>query len=506
MTSLEGLEGGGIAYNAAGQAVLSDQAIGVLTTAMNVGGIGGGTLAAASSAYNAYVSDQNQAAAFSAAVKSLNGLTEYDRYRESIFLQVFSQTVDDPNKDADTSDLNGNGRVDDKVTHFLYWWDGRIKYLKAAVPTLESITDTFFNGTLGEFKNYIQSELTSVVNESNALDCVTTTTTGMLAKADTGTDTMTGDGTIAAAARALDTSFWNPAADGSFDGIVSGFNDFISEAQTIQAIDINQLTANWQTYIKNFYNEDAGSAAEDGSTISDYYTTLGEVKGYLSNWKTQITEKRNALPSCKMGSLGSLGIDLANVCQSCGYSTFCAKDCIVDSGAEKSSIPCKFDFTLKGGSLDYEVDDEITTALNDIDTLISKLGDFQNAIKQYVQDMENTYSAIESGYGGLNPAVYSWTDSRGQHSIKAQVGPYKLASTIKTESGNWLKKEICIRMVDYSDDGSNSWVQVTRQDPKDKDVKSGKVSLGMWNPFFSGKITKKGKSYYSYDKVGLAGN
>jgi len=73
------------------------------------GAVVGGGLAASTATYNAYVADQNQSAAFAAASQMLNGLPDYDRFRESIFLQVFSQTVDDPNKDMDSDDLNGNG-------------------------------------------------------------------------------------------------------------------------------------------------------------------------------------------------------------------------------------------------------------------------------------------------------------------------------------------------------------------------------------------------------------
>ena len=446
----------------------------------------GATLASGASTYNAYVTSQNQAEAIAAASRSLNGLPEYDSDRESVFLQVFSQTVDDPNKDTDTSDLNGNGIINEKVPHFLYWWDGRIKHLKGVIPTLTSITNTFFNGTLQDFNSYIQ----------NAIN------TGMLSEA--GSNNANSDGSIAKVARALNPAFWDANNDGSFNGIVSGFNAFLSQAEAIQAINVNQLTSNWQTYIQNFYNENAGRQVEDGTTITDYYTLLGEVKGYLENWETQIVAARNALPSCKMGSLSSATESGTSSCEPCN-STYCSNDCIVNSGPEMSPMPCKFDFTPQGGSVDWSIDDEITAALNDINTLISTISTFQDTIQQYAKDMANTYAAIESGFGGLNPATYSWTDSRGNHSITASVGNYQLASTITTESGNWLNKEICVRLINYSDDGSNSWVQITRQDPPSKDVKTGRVSLGMWNPFFSGTITKKGKASYSFDAVGLAG-
>jgi len=503
MSVLEAGQAAGLTTAQINAQLASINVVGYTTAGATVGAVAGGTLSAAASAYNAYVADQSQSAAIAAASRSLNGLPDYDLYRESIFLQVFSQTVDDPNKDTDTRDLDGDGKIDEKISHFLYYWDDRIKYLKGVIPTLKSITDNFVNGTLEDFKDYIQNEIEGTADESYDSEGMPTTsyTPGMLSKIGAG-ENITQNGSIAEVAEALDVEFWDSQSEASLDSIISGFNDFISEAEAIQALDLDRLTANWQTYIKNFYNEDAGTTTEDGATITDYYSTLGEVKGYLEDWQTEIVEGRNALPSCEMGSLFSEPESGGSSCEPCN-STYCANDCIVSSGQDKSPIPCKFNFTSKGGTLDYAVDDEITSALNDIDALISKISDFQDAIKQYAKDMENAYAAIESGYGGLNPATYSWTDSRGDHSIKAEVGNYQLASTITTESGSWLKKTICIHMVNYSDDGTNSWVQITRQDPKSKDVKSGKVSLGMWNPFFSGTITRKGKASYSYDNVGL---
>ncbi|MDO9574699.1 MAG: pilus assembly protein TadG-related protein, partial [Candidatus Contubernalis sp.] len=449
-TSLEGIGADTIIFTATGEAVLTPAAINAaalaMATPMAIGAIAGGTLAAASAVYNAYVADQDQAAAIAAASRSLNGLPDYDLCRESIFLQVFSQTVDDPNKDMDTSDLDGDGKIDEKISHFLYYWDDRIKYLKEVIPTLKSITDNFVNGTLEDFKDYIQNEIEGMADESYDSEGMPTTsyTPGILSKIGSGED-IAWNGSIAEVAEGLNLGFWDPQTEGSLDSIISGFNNFISEAEAIQAIDLDRLTANWQTYIKNFYNEDAGTIV-DGQTITDYYSTLEEVKGYLSGWETQIKDARNQLPSCKTGASYS-GSDEGGeyyYCQPCYYSTYCANDCIISSGPEMSSVPCKLDSTLAGGSLDYNIDDEITLALNDIDTLISKISDFQDAIKQYAQDMENAYAAIENGYGGLNPATYSWTDSRGEHSIKAEVGSYQLASTITTSSGGWLKKTICI--------------------------------------------------------------
>lgn len=464
---------------------------GVLGTSPLVGASLAG-LSTASSIYNAYVSDQNQAAAFAAASQMLNGLPDYDMVRESVFLQVFSQTVDDPNKDTDADDLNGNGDTADKVSHFLTWWGGRVNYLKGIIPPLQSITSAFFKNALPAFNSDIAKEL-SVTQEFGYGDSDNPSPQiiGRLSK----------EGNIAKVGQALKTSFSDPQADGSFDSVVSGFNNFKSISEQLSAIDINQLTANWQTYIGNFYNSHYGESI-DGKTVTDYYHKLEDTKNVLKDWKKQIVDRRNALPLCKIGALyysgGDSGVDS---CQPCYFSTYCANDCIIKDGPDMSPVPCKLGFTLQGASLDYNIDDEITPALNDIDALVSRISNFQEDIFRYVKEMQDTYAAHESGYGGLNPATYNWTDSRGAHSVKAQVSDYQLARTITTESGGSWSKTVCIRLVDYSGTAS---VEITRQDPQSKDLKSGKVSLGMWNPFFNGIIKKKSGSSYSYNTVSLA--
>jgi len=443
----------------------------------------GGSLATGTSLYNAYVADQNQAAAFAAASRMLNGLPAYDLVRESVLLQVFSQTVDDPNKDIDSDDLNGNGDVNEKVSHFLYWWGGRASYLKGVIPTLRNITSAFFKGTLPNFSSEISKEL--VVTEEPGYWGSDDPAPQIIGR-------LSNEGNIAKVAQGLNASFWDPNSADSFVSVVSGFNAFIGLAGSIADLDIDQLTSNWQTYISNFYNTDAGQIV-NGKIVTDFYHQLGDLKNVLLGWKIQIIDKRNQLPSCKTGTFG--GEECGDSCQPCYFSTYCSNDCLItDPPEDASPVPCKLDFTLTGASLDSNIDDEVTPALDDIDALIPLISNFQNAILQYVKDMQNTYAAHESGYGGLNPATYSWTDSRGAHSVKVQVGSYQLAKTIETSSSNGWSKTTCIRLANYSDNGSNSWVEITRQDPQSKDLKSGRVSLGMWNPFFSGMIKKKGKT------------
>ena len=494
------LAGGATAQEAAAlaaQAIANYATSAAGLTAGMVGSVAGGTLAIASSGYNTYVADQNMAAAFASASKSLNGLLDRDRYREGVFLQIFSQTVDDPKLLTDIDDLNGNGDITDKVSRFLYYWDGRVKALLAIIPVLEPIVSAFFYTDLQNFKNYINGIITGTSSGCGSEGgCVNIP--GILSRAE---DEAGVDGSIASVARALNPAFWDDANDVSFKNIVDGFKAFTVIAEGYGSIGLSQLVSSWEIYLKNFYNDDVGQSEGDG-TVTDYYHKLEKAKDALTEWKTQIKNKRNQLLLCELGNLSwNFGSGDEAECQAC-LGGSCLNNCMVEDGP----LPCKLSTTINGGSLDYNINDEITPALNDIDTLIGEINAFQIKIVNYATSMQAAYASFKGAYGGLNPATYSWPDSRGEHSVTAEVGDFLLARTVTTESGNGWSNTTCVRLVDDSDDGTRSWVKIIRQDPSNQDIKSGKVSLGLWNPFFDGKITKKGTSKYTWNSVELRGN
>jgi len=113
------------------------------------------------------------------------------------------------------------------------------------------------------------------------------------------------------------------------------------------------------------------------------------------------------------------------------------------------------------------------------------------------------YVALNAS-GGINPATYAWVDSRAASpsnplSVTVQVGPFKLAYIKKKTTGSFLKKKICMILKDYSDDGGNTWVKITRRDASNK-------GIGFWNWNPSGGTTSKiSRISYSFDHVNIAG-
>ena len=98
---------------------------------------------------------------------------------------------------------------------------------------------------------------------------------------------------------------------------------------------------------------------------------------------------------------------------------------------------------------------------------------------------------------GAGSVTYRWTDNRGPHAVTVETGPFKVANLDHFKTGNWLKGKLWQRIHDYADDGSKTWIQVTRQEPAN--INTG---FWTWNPF-GGTITKTSRVSYSYDQVGI---
>ncbi len=97
---------------------------GMLLAAPAVGSaMTGALLSTASGTYNAVVQQRMQSNAINAAMKSLNGLSEEDRIKESVIFNALSMAVDDPTMVPDTNDFNGDGSTTDEIPKFLTWWD-----------------------------------------------------------------------------------------------------------------------------------------------------------------------------------------------------------------------------------------------------------------------------------------------------------------------------------------------------------------------------------------------
>ena len=156
---------------------------------------------------------------------------------------------------------------------------------------------------------------------------------------------------------------------------------------------------------------------------------------------------------------------------------------------------------LRFGSSDPDTDEEFIPVFGAMDTFVEAMQTMQGEILLFWNDMQAYEAALAAALaaGPTNIWTYPWNDSRGSHSVTVEIGPFQVARTKKTKSGNFLVNKKCIKMVDFEDPtGENTWVHVIRQDP------SRGTPLGTWNPF-SGTTDKMARSAYSVGYVKHAG-
>lgn len=465
---------------------------GIAATAIAALGIG---LSVAGPVYNYYIYAKDIAAAFQAAADALNGLPEYDRYREGVFLSVLPQVIDDPTTVQDINDMDGDGDVDEKIPRFFALWNDRMGEYSALVSNLESITTTFVNVDLASFESYLRSAFpvstsTSLGSASTEFsrqeiegsdgkvidlmrrlyqnDAWITSTYGPTYSLGPAMSLIYEPGPTLAQVQCYEGGGCTvPPGSDEVDDVISKMSEFLGWAGDLKQQSIPILATTWQTWVPELY---------DTSTIVDYYDVLGEtVNGDLTSypliygiqyWKDNVLEgKRQDYK------------DLAD-----------------------GRLPRPF----SSSDLPYPVNNsEFLGVQNSLNTLISQINTFRNASQAYYNAMTIAYSSLTiATLSGANPVVYSWGDSRGSHSITVEVGPFKLARMEKSGSCKKFVGKQCLKLKDYTDAG-RCWVKITRQDPTNQPVGSGRVGFGWWNPFSSGTITKTGRVYYSYDRVGL---
>lgn len=486
------------------------------TIGATIGAGAGATLAVGSTVYNEYVNDQMTAAAFAAAAEALSGLPEYDQYREGVFLQALSRTIDDPNKTQDIYDSDEDGDTEEMVPYFQYWWDRRAEELDGIIPELESLVEGFLSGPLSEFK-----EKALAFQEALSREEIEGT-----------------DGRIVELLRVVEYSeiynfsFWQPglsaeeweewveeceeeecetcseeppAEYSELDYFIEELANLVEEIEAIQEQGTSGLTRTWHSWMGWFYDPEGDS---------DYYDTMetliygdeDEDLGGLNAWKEEIEIARDNLPECDhpwtgwgwgsaWSSYGSYNYNYVTnppcICTCYNYNFY---------GSWASSYG---EISTIDKSLIDE--DEFVDVLSRIDDFIGDIEDFRQELASLYDDFQVLYAELDTDYGGINPVTYSWTDSRGEHSITVEVGPFKVPWVRKEKRGNWLVGKICLVLTDYHDDGTNTWVKITRRDPANKEM----GILGRWNPTASAEegfftITRTSHAAYSYNYIKMS--
>ncbi|MCX7767284.1 MAG: hypothetical protein N2246_11325, partial [Candidatus Sumerlaeia bacterium] len=196
----------------------------------------------------------------------------------------------------------------------------------------------------------------------------------------------------------------------------------------------------------------------------------------------------------------------AEGCVECGNleSSTCG-DCIVEEG---NNPPCQWHPNDPNfGTIDIDLADEFKPAQKAISDFILAVENFRNTCKSFYEQMEAIMEPIEeemtiecgenATLTGINPAIYSWRDSRCPanekcHSITVFIKNFRVPRVVKRKYGSSLKGKVCLELVFFTQEVK---VTINRQDPGSIPVGAGSVPglLGRWR---GGRISRSSVAKY----------
>lgn len=488
--------------------------------------IPGGILAAGGGMFNAAMDDKRSIAGFSALVKELNKLPEDVQYRERIALDVLSQLVDDPNKIQDSYDANGNGDTQEMIPYFLFWWDRRVNDFKNAFVDLGPVVDAFVNGQLSKFQAVAEATYAS--------------SSGIFSRQEVEVEQVDGqevpakDGAVTELLRALykngyllgnpSDPLWKPGPDtkelddweksvddcdcedpppppkefDELDLTIAELKNFVADSQEVK----NQASTNLSDLV-NRWQSDWSPSFFDPNSTDDYYHNFnsliygeGDFKGLIA-LKNEIEMTKQTLLQCTLDP----------------------------NTGEINNAPCKgIDANSDFATINPDSFDEFRDVRTKLDNLIQEIQDFRTALGNFYYSMKAIQDSASTNFGGINPITYSPQDNRCPkdvndedndgdreeltkcNSINVEIG-FRMPGIVPRRTGGnwrWLKGKICLELQNSLDnDGSNTYVTIDQKHPVDKELKSGAIPLGKWNPSV-GNIKRTSRAYYGLNKVGIA--
>lgn len=467
------------------------------------GAMAGVGLASGLAVANGFIQMEMQADAMSAAAKAINGLPEKKRYRESTFLRAFSDTIDDPNKVADETDIDGDGDTTEKMPVFQVLWDRRVQEIKAAtnpaINQAQDIIDNFFDSKVSNF----QAELDNF-------------------KADLARMEVEGsDGIVTELLRGLEigdgippqypVSFWDPGpdkaalgppveADGGdddcdecdppLDSLPPGYDELDSAIGYLQYVSDELKTlkdgadANTWNQWGHFFYDVEPDGADDDLDLEDGEDVLADDTTGETGWSLYdaLGSLLNGEPSVNPPQIGLRAWN--NEVESIRLRlSACTYDPANPEGSPTNS-PCLGHPTIPDfATIDTDLDNEFIPVQEAIAQFIATAEQFRRDAKEFYEVVSQLMPEEEpeappaaTGYGlsGDNPAAYRWQDSRGDHSITVEIYKFKVPKIKKKKS--FFK--VCLKLKRFK---QKVKLRITRADPSGATVGMGGI-LGIWNP------------------------
>lgn len=202
-----------------------------------------------------------------------------------------------------------------------------------------------------------------------------------------------------------------------------------------------------------------------------------------------------------------------------------------------SALPPSF------GTINANTVDEFQPVLSELQNEQTAISNFLAAVQTFLGDMARARQANQVAAAvlpgdepgdqdcsahvsretqtGRGCITYRWEDSRGDHKVTVETGPFTFAHVESEKRGKWLSGSKCQVLRDYCDNlpgGSDrnnlkninachytpsgprdrTWIRITRQDPPGQDI----GSLWHWYPG-GNKVTKRSHVVYGPMQVGI---
>jgi hypothetical protein len=475
--------------------------------------------------------------AFKKLSDDISGLPEADMYRESVFFQALSQTVNDPTetkrdtfgfrggplppftdwkltiiqaaqdcpganiggpsggwRGADPCDLDYDGDYNEAMPIFLYWWQARVLKIRQISSEVANKIHTFVTDKLVYAGQYIDAIVSSGdrCGDNGADDCPWSQLGGewheFLRGRSTGNkNSLVGFG------KKIDTDdlgsarykfrYWNPGSDPDYK------DDAMDEAEyavsflrnyldLIISVSKKWLSTEWDSY--------KGRQVIIGSWnfwLPSFYTP--ELYNFIygnnlsqsdPNYYSGLNGRARWYQDGWYHEIKKWREDLSR-----GGGL---PDCIYNGNHDGwTNAPCKRNDMGSGYYLswDNDLDNEFEVVWL-LDELITRLnwlrGDAQWAWNQIYQVYLN--SGLEFLANPTDPnspyrVAYAWGGAdNNDHKVTVTLKFKMPIMYDNTPNRSWWKQECCFYLQDYQDaTGENTWVQITRQDPAGLDPVTG---------------------------------
>lgn len=469
-------------------------------TGIKAGAIGNAAMSAAGPIMKGIVRDEIRADMMANAAKVLNGLPDGDRIAQGVIFDAMLRVVDDPARERDDFDINGNGDMQEFVPRFGRCWYRHTRRYFDALPEVSRRASDFVNGPLKRMEEAAQEAVRksppgllsrlSIEGSRGSLENLTT----RLYNANPGRF-----GPPLAA-------FWLPGPTGAqlqqhpadcstcppppgwdeTDQALQDLKEFIDGAQSVRQMDE-----------RSRYTQARNWAPALTETIRWLNPDGGRTDTGLQKWRNRLTAIKQSLDPCRPDPV-------TNNPGNYPCREPASNRATVDANLADDEFAI-VDQQLRALQLSLYQPSRLDGYLQEADRFIAQMVDplqnpAWNTARSVLLDLIR-FMFPEAYIPAPKGAAYVWEDNRGAHRVEVWVGPFPQPTIGVKSKGNFLSGAKCMVLKQGEDQtGLLSFVIIRRTDtPRN----NGNLGLWNWNAGQTRTVTRMSATRWSYDHVHL---